>query len=263
MINLKNASLMGGLILFLFLTHSFADYTPITVADPNWEPWQVNYYSSLKWYDDDKSGYLIDDNEVEFGMQAHQKWDLEGFFLDGNELAMVGGFNFADGYGGMEGGDLFIDVDGDADGEDGWDYAIVMDFDNETYTVFKLDENSVLSRVHDYNSPGSDPFQYVSGGEVVAGQENVAFNYSKVEGENQFGVKGDRYNDTHYVVSGIDLGFLGTTDFTAHYTMECGNDNLMGKGSISVPEPATLSLFSMGSICMLGFWFFQNRKRKK
>ena len=39
----------------------------------------------------------VEDNEVAPGCVASQVWDLEGFFLDGNMLTMVGGFNYVTG----------------------------------------------------------------------------------------------------------------------------------------------------------------------
>jgi len=51
----------------------------------------------------------------------------------------------------------------------------------------------------------------------------------------------------HYA-AGVDLSFLDPAQqFVAHYTMGCGNDNLMGRGTTApVPEPATMLLFGSG-----------------
>ena len=38
-----------------------------------------------------------EDQEVEPGMVYNQSWDLEGFFLNGTSLTMIGGFDFEDG----------------------------------------------------------------------------------------------------------------------------------------------------------------------
>ena len=73
-----------------------------------------------------------EDNEVEPGAATGQKWDIEGFFFsdgtDGsvpdNDLALVGGFDFKDGQGGIPSGDIFIDTDMD----NGY-YEFVMDLD--------------------------------------------------------------------------------------------------------------------------------------
>ena len=44
------------------------------------------------------SGTDSEDNECETGMVQSQAWDLEGFFLNDNTLAMVGGYNFVSGH---------------------------------------------------------------------------------------------------------------------------------------------------------------------
>ena len=88
-------------ILFLFSGGAMADN--ITIYDGNSS-------SETGWYG------TQEDQEVEPGMQTGQYWDLEGFFLDGSMLSMVGGFNFKTGRDGYTSGDIFIDIDGDAGG---------------------------------------------------------------------------------------------------------------------------------------------------
>ncbi len=246
--------LVGLTIIVAFLPAIlFADLINITIPDINDE-----YGSTYSWYKDVKNGYVTDDNEVEYNCVPDQNWDLEGFFLDNsnNELSMVGGYNFEIGYGGFDPGDIFIDVDGGS-----YDYALVLDFGTSTYDVYSIDGTASLEKVYFGQNNASNPWKYTSGGEAVT--EDIAFSYDDFEtasGENIYDVKGDSNDDGHYVVSGIDLSFLGTTDFMVHYTMECGNDNLMGRGSISVPEPGTLSLLTMGSLCLIGFWALRRKK---
>ncbi|RPH50437.1 MAG: PEP-CTERM sorting domain-containing protein [Desulfobacteraceae bacterium] len=198
-----------------------------------------------------------EDQEVEPGMQTGQVWDLEGFFLDGNLLSMVGGYNFEAGYGGYFSGDIFIDDDGDAKYGvsgvsllNGYDYAIKLDFGEEAYYVFEISSSGTLSDVLSYNSYGSSPWRYTPS----EGETSIADGY--------FGL-GDAYYDSqgaHYSITGIDLSFLDAgTIFVSHFTMGCGNDNLMGSGTTQVPEPTTLLLLGFGLVGLAG----AGRKFKK
>jgi len=62
------------------------------------------------------------------------------------------------------------------------------------------------------------------------------------------GLQGGTHNAV--VIDLYDIVALGANldNFTAHFTMGCGNDNLMGNGSVPapVPEPATLLLTGIG-----------------
>lgn len=218
--------------------------------------------------DYDGRGYLGqgvggEDEETEPGMINEQWWDLEGFYMNENELSMVGGFNFEDGYTHMgqhiAGGDIFIDVTGDVDGLGNGHYEFVIDMDVKArkYDVFSIGETAELGDVYWYNDPESNPFNYISGGTPLFEDLDLSFaEYSGAAFEATYGVLGGQ----HYMVSGIDLTFLEGTDFTVHYTMECGNDNLMGSRT-GIPEPGTFSLLFMGSLCMIGSLALR-RKRK-
>ncbi len=228
----------------------FADLVNITVHDGK--------YSGTGWW-----GYH-EDNEVEPNCVPDQNWDLEGFFLDdnSNELTMVGGYDFEKGYGGFSPGDIFIDADPDQN--NGYDFVVQLDFgsdsENPSYTVYALDENSDLEDVYYGQNAGSNPWKCNVTDEDVVAEGN--FSFTTVSGDNIYNVKGDADDDGHYVVGGIDLSFLGTAEFEVHYTMECGNDNLMGSGAISVPEPGTFSLLAMGSLCLFGFWALRRKKEE-
>lgn len=227
------------------------------------------------WYDDDQVNYKIDDHEVEVGCQTGQNWDLEGFYIEGSKLTMVGGYDFANGYDGTTSGDLFIDIDGsygdpsilkdnkngnvEVESSFGYEYVIKFDFtdvDKVTYSVIDLRGVTTATTTVYYDlNINSNPWNLASGGAVL---ENAGGNadYKTELSDVATGFTGGKHN-----ALSVDLSFLGDgAEFTSHFTMSCGNDNLMGSGTVSVPEPGTLSLLSMGGFWLIGLYF--NRKRK-
>jgi hypothetical protein len=213
-----------------------------------------------------------EDQEVESGTIANQTWDLEAFFLNGSILTMVGGYDFASGIGlddndnpeQWDAGDIFIDIDQDAvygtaadDGSGygnhkitnsfGYDYVVDLDFStnadgtpNYTYTIYSIDENADL--LTGYYKMQSTPWAYVSGGtEVDSG--DIVYHTGLTDAD--VGFEGGLHN----AVS-VDLSFLGASigNMVTHFTMECGNDNLMG----STPEPATMLLLGSGLMGLAG-----------
>ena len=200
-----------------------------------------------------------ENDAVNFGSNADQRYDLEAFFFDRefNVLEMQSGFNVdeqhvdwfdSDNNGQSEAyfvelGDIFIDIGNDGD----FDFAVAFNRDldgtfanDHSYQILDITggftDVGLLDR---YDGVPFDhlealPFAVATGGVSVA---NGTFNYS-----------GD------YLMSNIDLSSaVAGESFTIHQTMSCGNDVMVGR----VPEPTLLSLLGMG---LIGLVFFRRKK---
>lgn len=211
-----------------------------------------------------------EDQEVEPGCITDQIWDLEGFFLQENTLTMVGGYNFVNGVDSLRSGDIFIDITGDAkygpsndntgknsfvNNTFGYDYVLDLNFSSFTYSVYALTANSRVQTVTESINQEANPWRYSSNGTLLEDWTNVSFDYlSNLTNSDVNGLQGNYHN-----AASFDLSFLGSdVDFTSHFTIQCGNDNLMGKGT-TTPESATMILFGLG---LTGFAFLRRRKVK-
>ena len=188
-----------------------------------------------------------EDTEVEPGTNLAQKWDMEGFFLDDQSLTMIGGFDYENGNQNFDkytAGDIFLAV------------GVVPDYGTRA------------ARTTDGITEAASPFQYVSEGDTTSESINSGSFDITTATDEETGFEGDNFfqKKTHFVLSGIDLSELmegatsGENTFYSHFTMGCGNDNLMGSWTVdvAVPEPGAIALFSTG---LFGLWFARRKQR--
>jgi hypothetical protein len=190
-----------------------------------------------------------------------QSWDLEGIFWNStaNKLTIIGGFNYLTGNSNEDAGDIFI----------GNNFVLDLSRIDDhlqsagTY-VSRKDYSSTIAP--NYVTEAS-PYQYLSGGSEGTGGSYVAGRIANWNSIDLF--SGWRDDDNHYalvlntagaMVGGNSISSLINHGDQIHFTLECGNDLILGK-VVSVPEPGTFGLFSLGLTMLLGMGLF-NKKRK-
>ena len=222
-------------------------------------------YTYETWGPNPGSGVGNEDQEVEPGCTTGQEWDLEGMFLGGDTLTLVGGWDFDDGQDDpywpdyqnnptgrqahYDSGDIFIAVgdepvyggDGDVNDPENmgsylYNYVIDIEWENTSagqvpYTVYKGGDGTPVSLVAFADNYGANPYRRVDGGAILQDDQgdDVTGNAQYDEGITSYDqFEGDSRNAVSFDVSWLTAE-AGQDPVWFHFTEECGNDNLMGK----------------------------------
>jgi len=158
----------------------------------------------------------------------------------------------------------------------GYQYALDINWGSTTATTFTYDVISLpstakleMASVYYTQNEGSNPYRYNSGGTDIGDGSATYKSFANDAALNSYlvGLGGNAITSptggSHYALTfNLDnASWLGTVapgdhlDFWAHFTQECGNDDLMGHGDLyapPVPEPISMVMLSCLGAGMLG-----------
>lgn len=229
-----------------------------------------------------------EDNETEPGTVNSQIWDLEGMFFDAgtSTLSMVGGWDFVNGIASTasqagtnqnyDSGDIFIALstpqygntstptvgpDGISGTADDWGYGYVLDVNwaAGTYQIYANAPGAPIELVSFGQNSESNPWRRTSGGTAIGPVQSFTSETGLTDAQAGGTLGTFAGGDGNHNRVSFDLSWLSAVgvdeddDLWFHFTMECGNDNLMGftsdfEPTPAIPEPASIGLLGLGIV---------------
>ena len=190
-------------------------------------------------------GIANEDNETEPSTYTGDPWDLEALVYDSasSKLSLVGTYDFKNGQRDnntlYSSGAIFMR----AAGSHSWAYAYVLDFNNNTYSLYNNFTTTDPSDI-----PASAPFSINAATANLLGTGAMDYTTGILD---PFGLGLQRQSGTGHNEIDLGLNLLPgdlLDSFDVHYTISCGNDDIEGHYQ-NVPDGGvTAMLLALGLV---------------
>jgi hypothetical protein len=265
--NMKSNPLIGAMLLGgALLLGQTAGAVDITINDN---------LGKATFGTDSRTG-VAEDGSVMAGCVASQTWDMEAFVVQPGKLILIGGFDMRNGVSDsgwnqrFTSGDIFFNTSGTTPGapgfppgngynpyaNNGWEYAIDVDWANLKFQVDKLTSGSTLMSGYFRQNDAANPYAVANlgDGSIVANTQNKDVGYqaglTDQQVKDQYGVtlQGGTHNVASFDMSWFN-GEVGANAATlTHFSISCNNDEVLGymQGGFDVPDyGSTLMLLGL------------------
>jgi hypothetical protein len=223
-----------------------------------------------------------EDQNVTANCVASQTWDMEAFVVQPGKLILIGGFDMKNGVYDANwkqtftSGDIFFNTGGStpapqtypsgtANGyntynNNGWEYAIDVDWANLKFQVDKLTAGCTLTTGYFRQNDAANPYAVDSLG-TGPGAGTVVNNTANKDVEYQTGLtdaqvlalygvdlKGGTHNVASFDMSWFNTEVGATASTLTHFSISCNNDEVLGymQGGFDVPDyGSTLMLLGL------------------